>query len=564
MQNSICSFVLSSAPVYGVADNLPAPRGNSGDKSLYFKRPVHAERFWSVQTCLGFGSARGLSIRDGLTHARSAGIARVFWGSFLVLGLSLAAVCATDQPKQNTTTERRAAAKSARKTEPAASKDTVPIGFTPVADDHPLASLWNDPEFHRRLAGSYGFAAEIEPRLSAEEQQFYREKVLPLLRQDPKKAIPELEARIKPDASALFDFLVGNIHFQHEDLTNAVKYFEQAVAKFPSFRRAWKNLGLALARDGKFDAAVGPLARSVTLGDVDSRTFGLLGFAHLNAGRFVSAEAAYRQALLLEPANLDFQLGLVKSLVGQANYDAALALLDELLQKHPDRDTFWSIQANVYLQKNELTKAAVNFEVLRRLDKATADHLFTLGDIYLSQDARELALDAYRAALEKDGWQRPAKALRAAELLTGYSAYAEAKVLCERIRAVAAGNLAPDDELKLLKQEAKVALATGSGQEAIQVLEQIIARNPLDGEALLLAGDYYAQQGEVERAALRYDAAAKLAGFEADAFVKQAQLLVKSGKYALAAETLRKAQKVRPRDNVQRYLEKVEQLAGRS
>ncbi|MCX8091609.1 MAG: tetratricopeptide repeat protein [Verrucomicrobiae bacterium] len=433
-----------------------------------------------------------------------------------------------------------------------------------MPDDHPLASLWNDPEFHRRLAGSYGFAAEVEPRLSAEEQQFYREKILPLLREDPKKALPELEARIKPDASALFDFLVGNIHFQHDELTNAVKYFEQAVAKFPSFRRAWKNLGIALVRSGQFDAAVGPLTRSIALGDVDGRAFGLLGYAHLNAGRLVSAEAAYRQALLLEPENLDFQLGLVKSLVGQAHYDAALALLDELLQKHPDRDTLWSIQANVYLQKNELAKAAVNFEVLRRLDKATAEHLFTLGDIYLSQEARDLALEAYRAALEKDGWQRPAKALRAAELLTARGAFAEAKALCERIRAVAGGNLAADDELKLLKQEAKVAMATGAGEDAIRVLEQIITRNPLDGEALLLAGDYYARQGDLEKAQFRYDAAAKLAGFEADAFVKQAQLLVKSGKYALAVETLRKAQKLRPRDNVQRYLEKVEQLAGRS
>ena len=43
--------------------------------------------------------------------------------------------------------------------------------------------------------------------------------------------------------------------------------------------------------------------------------------------------------------------------------------------------------------------------------------------------------------------------------------------------------------------------------------------------------------------------------------MKHAQLLVQSQKYAQAVELLRKAQKVKPRDNVQRYLEKVEQLA---
>jgi Flp pilus assembly protein TadD len=82
----------------------------------------------------------------------------------------------------------------------------------------------------------------------------------------------------------------------------------------------------------------------------------------------------------------------------------------------------------------------------------------------------------------------------------------------------------------------------------------------------LLAGDYYARNGQPEKAQFKFDTAAKLAGFEADAFVKQAQLLARSQKYAEAAELLRKAQKSKPRDNVQRYLEKVEQLAraGRS
>jgi hypothetical protein len=49
--------------------------------------------------------------------------------------------------------------------------------------------------------------------------------------------------------------------------------------------------------------------------------------------------------------------------------------------------------------------------------------------------------------------------------------------------------------------------------------------------------------------------------------VKQAQLLAQSQKYAQATELLKKAQKVKPRDNVQRYLDKLEQLArtaGRS
>src|SRR5512145_2152894 len=38
--------------------------------------------------------------------------------------------------------------------------------FAPVDPDHPLAGIWNDPDFARRLAGSYGFLSEAEPRMS--------------------------------------------------------------------------------------------------------------------------------------------------------------------------------------------------------------------------------------------------------------------------------------------------------------------------------------------------------------------------------------------------------------
>jgi Flp pilus assembly protein TadD len=115
--------------------------------------------------------------------------------------------------------------------------------------------------------------------------------------------------------------------------------------------------------------------------------------------------------------------------------------------------------------------------------------------------------------------------------------------------------------MKLLKLESRVAMANDEGEKAIKVLEQIAERDPLDGEALLLAGDYYLRSGETEKAEFRYDQAAKIQGFEADAFVKQAQLLVRSAKYVEAVEALKKAQRIEPRDNVQRYLDKVEELA---
>jgi tetratricopeptide (TPR) repeat protein len=188
-----------------------------------------------------------------------------------------------------------------------------------------------------------------------------------------------------------------------------------------------------------------------------------------------------------------------------------------------------------------------------------------LGDLYMTQESPDLALEVYLLALDKDEGANPSRALRAAQILVSRGAWTEAGKLFDRIHQ-SATPLADADEMKLLKLESKAAMASGAGDKAIATLEQIVKRNPVDGEALLLAGDYYSKNGQKEKAELRYQEASAIEGYEADAFVKQAQLLAQSQKYAQAAELLKKAQKVKPRDNVQRYLDKIEQLArgGRS
>ena len=441
----------------------------------------------------------------------------------------------------------------------AASKKPDPKAF-PV--DNPIEQLWKSPEFVKRYLG---YDTSLEPKLSGDEQALYKtldEKKL--LAENPKKAIEELQAKITPTSSAMLSYSLATVYFREGDSTNAIKHYEVAVTKFPKFMRAHKNLGFALARDGKFTEAAPHLTKAIELGGGDSATFGLLGYCYLNLEQHISAEAAYKNAMLHDPENLDWKLGLIKSLAASSNFRQAAALLDELIKKQPDKESFWILQASMFVQQEETKKAAVNLEFVRKLGKATTANLYLLGDIYMSQESKELALPAYLEAVEKDESKNIPKALRAAEILTSRGAWDEAKTLFQKIRGQAGANLAGDDEMKLLKLESKVAIGIGEGDKAIQTLEEIIVKNPLDGEALLLAGDYYARNGQREKAEFRYQSAANLEAFQADAWVKHAQLLVQARKYNEAIEFLKRAQKAKPRDHIQRYLEKVEVAAARS
>ncbi len=435
-------------------------------------------------------------------------------------------------------------------------------GWLPAARSAaPDAGFWDSPEFARRFTGSYGIHSEIEPKFATPEEQALFQQLVPLMRDNPKEAVSRLTAAITPSSSALLEFTLGSLLFQEGDVAGAVARYEGAIARFPDFRRAHRNLGLALAREGRFAEALPALTRTIELGGGDGVVYGLLGYCHLSLEHSLSAEVAYRNAILFAPDNADWSLGLVKALVAQERFREAAGLLEELLQRNPANDSLWALQAGVYVQMDEPVKAAVNYEVLRRMGRATGAQLMLLGDLYMTRESPELALAAYLEGTSAESAGNVTRSLRAAEILVGRGAWEEARALFGRIREVAGEGLAEEEQLRLLKLEARVALASGDAAGAVPVLEQVVSRNPLDGEALLLLGDHHARNDEPAKAAFRFDLAAKIEGFEADAWLKHAQMLVRQRKYDGALELLRKAQKLKPRDNVQRYLEAVERVS---
>lgn len=444
--------------------------------------------------------------------------------------------------------------------EAAAAAPATPAAPSIQGDEVP--AFWLDPGWRQRLAESYFAEGDVEPKPPTPgERAILAEVADAMANEKVDDAIRMLQRQQGPNVTAVVDFTLGTLHMQREQLAEAAAAYEVATGKVTRFRRAWKNLGLVKVRLGAFPDAARALTRVVELGGADALTFGLLGFALSNADDHLAAESAYRMATMLDPATMDWRLGLARSLFRQRRHADAAALCGTMITQHPERTDLWLLQANAYVGMNDLRKAAENYEVVDRLGQSSADSLYMLGDIYTNEELPDLAGNAYVRAIGRDQKGDPGRALRAAKALAARGAHPECKTVVDALEQAMGGKLDDTAKKDVLKLRARLAVASGAGEEEARVLEQLVTLDPLDGEAILLLGQYHARRGEPERAVLQYERAAGIAAFEADAKVRHSQLLVGQGRYAEALPLLRRAQQLKPRDNIQQFLDQVEKAA---
>ena len=422
-------------------------------------------------------------------------------------------------------------------------------------------AVFGDDLFERRFAESYAAETDIEPKLLDPERKGMLE-VLKLIQADKMAEAAAMLQKMRTDASsAVLDFTLGNIAFQKEDFSTAIEEYGKSVQKFPRFRRAWRNLSLIHVRNGDLEKALPALTKVVELGGADSTTYGLMGFAYSNLDKPIAAESAYRMAILLDPATRDWKLGLAKAFFKQKRFADAAALTAELIKETPDAADLWLLQANAFVGLGQSMKAAQNYEIVDRLGKTTVDSLNMLGDIYVNEGLYDIAVTCYERAMLKTPRGAAERPIRAAKVLVGRGASADAEGLISQIERIYGAELKEAERKDLLKMKARMAVARGAGEDEARILEEIVAIDPLDGEALILLGQYHGRVGDSAKAVFLYERAAKLERFEADAKVRHAQLLVGQGKYADALPLLRSAQQVKPRENIQQYMEQVERVA---
>ncbi len=411
----------------------------------------------------------------------------------------------------------------------------------------------------RIINESSSFLKEREPEMSAEEYALY-EKVMNMLASNPAFALRLLEGMMNESEkpSPAFEFILGNAYYAAGDNAKTESSYKSAIARYPTFLRAWNNLGVLYYTTDRFADAVKAFSKSVSLGDREPTTYGLLGYSLEKEGNFIAAEVAYMQALSGEPDNADWQEGLLRLCVQGRQLARAEAMARNLIKSRPTEARFWLILANVLLTDQRKLEAMAVLELAAGAGVATPEELTLLGDLYAEQKLLPEALAIYTQLIKPEPASGEQRLLRLAQTLAAAGRAPEAQAALKALPAT----LSPAGRTTKLLVQAQIEAAAKRWAEARRDLETILADDPMNAQALLALGGVHVGEGDDARAAFVFEAAGRVPEATYRASLELANLEIRNRNYARSVEHLQKALSLEHTDEVADYLARVRTLVS--
>ncbi|WPJ94596.1 tetratricopeptide repeat protein [Coraliomargarita algicola] len=432
----------------------------------------------------------------------------------------------------------------------------APFSSGLLAQDYPLSeNLWTNPEFQNRFLGSYGFDTSITPKITADEQEIFKQLV-PLMQNNANAAIQQLRSAITNESSAALDYTLGNLYAQENQVSNAIRSYQTAIRKFPNFYRAYKNLALVMVNEGRYEEAVPFLLKGLELGGTDGALYGPLGLAYLNLEKPKSALTAYDNALLFAPDSLQWQQGKLRCLMDLNLYKESAGMLEEMILEDSQNQNYWKWQANAFLSEDDMAKASANLEILKRLGNADGASLGLLGDIYLNEGMTDMALENYLLAADQESLSS-ARLIRPAHSFASRRLWNEASTYLDKTKS-RLDSLSPKEQSTFLTLQAQAAMGLGETEQASTILEALVAEDPMNGQALLTLGNLQRELDRIEDAAFSYEQAAQVEETRVDALVQHARMLISLRDYSPAVTLLQRVVLLEPGPRYEDFLERVQ------
>jgi len=372
------------------------------------------------------------------------------------------------------------------------------------------------------------------------------------------EVLSSLKASPLLQTSPSIQYNYANVLREKGDLDDAISYYQKALGKLPSFRRAHANLGIALFQSQKYDEAEKHLQEAVRLGSEDAIVKGLLGYCFANASRYEAALLSYRHALQVQPTSTEWQIGVARCLHSLGRLEEALRNYEGIAQAQPENlDIIFQISL-IKLQQNDLEHVIPAFEYLRRVDYLDDEYEILLGTLLISDGNFLVGAQTLQETVASESFTQIKSALNAVKYCLQATQYETAQQLHELLTEKTL-NKVQAHRLKRLHAEILLAKEPG-GDEGLALLQELVRALPTDVESLVLWGNQLVLKGDLHKALLKFNQALNAEPTSLQALYAKALTLVKLRRYKEAIITLDEYLVIKEDPAVIDYLKAVESL----
>jgi tetratricopeptide (TPR) repeat protein len=280
--------------------------------------------------------------------------------------------------------------------------------------------------------------------------------------------------------------------------------------------------GSALAGMKDLDGAIALMEQAIRDDPARGLSYANLGVVEQAQGRTELAEKSFLRAVQIDPKSVAAHLALANFYWSTNRRKEAEAAIDAVLTQVPNDVRANRVRAFLHLAAGQIPEAEQRFKALAAADPSAAN-LLTLGDFYLAARKTAEAKAAFeKAAADPKGFVPAQLKLAALSATNGDRADAT-----RRIDEILARNGTNGDALAL---RAEVQLADQKVDEALKSVQAAVKAAPGSASAQFLMGRILTQKGDTANALKAFEEALKLAPKLAPAAIEVAKARLAAGK----------------------------------
>jgi len=265
-------------------------------------------------------------------------------------------------------------------------------------------------------------------------------------------------------------FLKANVALKQNNYTEAIRLYDEAIAKNPDFPDAYLNKGITL----------------------------------MKIGRITDAREILTQAINLDPTLVQANLVRSESSIRLGDFRSAEEDLKKISKDYVDSSRYFLIHGNLMDASGRSSEALADFDKAISLDSKNVEAFVNRGAVYYKLRSYPLAKEDFVAAIKLNPAQ-PEALNNLGLIATNNREWKNAIFYFDRIL-----NSNPADPLAL-NNKGYVLIQTNILGEAKKLIERALEAQPDNGYALRNLGLYYQKNNEPENALNEMNKAIELA-----------------------------------------------------